>query len=73
MKKKCTFSISDIDAGWFDISFEIEKEKIKISASDLWGNDSPKALLVMLTELLLEKVILCIYFLMKNQAHILCH
>ena len=55
MKKKCTFSISDIDAGWFDISFEIEKEKIKISASDLWGNDSPKALLVMLTELLLEK------------------
>ena len=36
----------------------------------MWGNDSPKALLVMLTELLLEKVILCIYFLMKNQAHI---
>ena len=29
MKKKCTFSISDIDAGWFDIKFRNRKRKKK--------------------------------------------
>ncbi len=55
MNQKCLFSISDIEAGWFDVSFKVNENIINISASDLYGNDSPKELLVMLTEFVLSK------------------
>ena len=56
MKQKCTFSISDIDAGWFDMDFKI-KEKIvaNIDASYI-ANKSPRDLLKILTDLITEKI-----------------
>ena len=29
MKQKCTFSISDIDAGWLDMDFKKEKKIVE--------------------------------------------
>lgn len=55
MKQKCLFFISDINAGWFDVCFKVNENIINISASDLYGNDSPKELLIMLTEIVLLK------------------
>lgn len=58
MKKKCTFSISDIDAGWFDMDFKIdEKIATSISASYIMnGKTSSKGLLILLTNLITEKI-----------------
>lgn len=58
MKKKCTFSISDIDAGWFDMDFKIdEKIATSIFASYIMnGKTSSKGLLILLTNLITEKI-----------------
>lgn len=57
MKQKYIFSIFDIDAGWFDMNFKINgKIVINIEASYIAnGKESPKDLLVLLTDLLTEK------------------
>lgn len=36
------FEILSICAGWFDMAFILENQRIEISASDAWENDSPK-------------------------------
>lgn len=58
MKKKCTFSISDIDAGWLDMDFKIEEKIVaSISASYIInGKKSPKYLLQILTDFITEKI-----------------
>lgn len=56
MKQKCIFSIFDIDSGWFDMKFNIDKEtKAEISASYVL-KESPKKLLILLTDLMAEKI-----------------
>lgn len=40
-----SFEIERIMSGWFDVSFQSTNEKTAISASDVWGNDSPKMFL----------------------------
>lgn len=55
MKQKCIFSISDIDSGWFDMDFDINEKIINVTVSNLYNNDSPKELLVMLTDFLSAK------------------
>lgn len=49
------FEIKRVCAGWFDVEFKNESEKISITASDVWDNDSPKYFLKMITECLIEK------------------
>ncbi len=56
MKQKCIFSISDINSGWFDMEFKTEEKTVYISASDVFFHDSPKELLLMLTDFLLQKI-----------------
>lgn len=50
------FEIEGIQAGWFDMTYNIGKEKVTISASDAYGNDSPKYFLQMLCDLLTNKI-----------------
>lgn len=49
------FEIVRIYAGWFDVKFVATEKQIEISASDAWGNDSPKYFLQMLVNLLERK------------------
>lgn len=55
MQQKCIFSISDIDSGWFDMEFKTEEETAYISASYVL-EASPKELLILLTDLMTEKI-----------------
>lgn len=38
------FEIQRIYAGRFDVLFKTEKEEVAVTASDAWGNNSPKLL-----------------------------
>lgn len=49
------FEITDICAGWFDVAFITKQKELKISASDVWGNDSPKYFLRMLIDFLEDR------------------
>lgn len=46
------FEIQRIYAGWFDVLFKTEKKEAAVTASDAWGNDSPKLFLQILCEML---------------------
>ena len=48
------FEIKQIYAGWFDVSFGQGTEKLTISASDAWGNDSPRKFLEVLYDMYAE-------------------
>lgn len=50
------FTISDIDYGWFGMEFQINEKKVKVAASNLNGNHAPKGLLLLLTDLITEKI-----------------
>lgn len=45
-KELVNSEIERVFSGWFDASFIHEKKKITISASNVYGNDGPKMLLV---------------------------
>ena len=66
MKKevmKMNFEILKICAGWFDIAFITHNQKVEISASDAYGNDSPKFFIRTLAECLQSNTYLgCIEF-----------
>lgn len=51
MRTLIDFEIQRIYAGWFDVLFKTNKEKVVVTASDAWGNDSPKLFLQILSEL----------------------
>lgn len=51
-KAAVNFEITRIFAGWFDVRFITKEEKVEISASDAWGNDSPKYFLKMVSDFL---------------------
>lgn len=46
------FEIQRIYTGWFDVLFKTEKKEVAVTASDAWGNDSPKLFLHILCEML---------------------
>lgn len=50
------FEIQRIYAGWFDVLFKTEKEEIAVTASDAWGNDSPRLFLQILCELVDKQI-----------------
>ncbi|SHL77609.1 hypothetical protein SAMN02745136_05674 [Anaerocolumna jejuensis DSM 15929] len=50
------FEIKKICAGWFDAEFISNNKRVEISASDAWGNDSPKYFLQMISDILDNKV-----------------
>lgn len=50
------FEIIRIYAGWFDIKFITKEKQVEISASDAWGNDSPKYFLRMILDVLDNKI-----------------
>lgn len=56
MKRLINFEIQRIYAGWFDVQFKTDNEEIVVTASDAWGNDSPKLFLQILYEMLDEDV-----------------
>ena len=45
MRMLINFEIQRIYAGWFDVLFKTNKEEVVVTASDAWGNDSPKLFL----------------------------
>lgn len=45
MRALINFEIQRIYAGWYDVLFKTNKEKVVVTASDAWGNDSPKLFL----------------------------
>ena len=51
MRALINLEIQRIYAGWFDVLFKTNKEKVVVAASDAWGNDSPKLFLQILSEL----------------------
>lgn len=51
MRTLINFEIQRIYAGWFDVLFKTSKEEVVVTASDAWGNDSPKLFLQILSEL----------------------
>ena len=51
MRTLINFEIQRIYAGWFDVLFKTNKEEVVVTASDAWGNDSPKLFLQILYEL----------------------
>lgn len=52
--EQVNFKIKEVIEGWFDVEFSKVDNKIIISASSAWGNDSPKYFLEMISECLLE-------------------
>lgn len=50
------FEIVRIYAGWFDVKFISENKEIEISASDVWGNDSPMHYLRLILGILNNRV-----------------
>ena len=51
MRTLINFEIQRIYAGWFDVLFKTNKGEVIVTASDVWGNDSPKLFLQILGEL----------------------
>lgn len=50
------FEIARIYAGWFDVKFVAQDKQIEISASDVWGNDSPMFFLRMILGILANRI-----------------
>lgn len=51
MKTLINFEIQRIYAGWFDVQFKTDREEVVVTASDAWGNDSPKMFAQILSEI----------------------
>lgn len=49
------FEIERIFAGWFDIALRSDEFKIELSASDAWEKDSPKNVLKILCDLIMNE------------------
>lgn len=49
------FEIERIYAGWFEVVLYSDDFKIELSASDAWGNDSPKKFLEILCDLIMHE------------------
>ena len=50
------FEIVRIVAGWFDVKFVTNEKQVEISASDAWGNDSPRYFLRMIIDFFCNKI-----------------
>ncbi len=49
------FSIDRVQDGWFDITFEYCGKIVNTSASNVWGNDSPKIFIELLCRIIEEE------------------
>lgn len=54
MNNYINFEIAQISAGWFDVWFKTVDKNKWVTASDAWENDSPRAFLKMLCNMLEE-------------------
>lgn len=50
------FEIEGINVGWFDMIYNTKKENVTVSATDAYGNDSPKYFLQMLCDFLANEI-----------------
>ena len=49
------FEIAEVNSGWFDVIFKTADQRILISASDAWDNDSPRLFIELLLEIISKK------------------